>query len=173
MACRRVWDENGLKLAKCKNGKPYIRFYITICMVTRFWNRNNWFFGPGSRLECMRKINSTPFFTPYANWRIRLDHTRFLVRALRLRQFTDTLASNSKKWGCVLISMSVRPTDWLQFMLDVLSLSILCFNYVPALYWLYLLTGCHEMCFDDNSFSKRVPPQQLNLMNHMTSYCIC
>jgi len=40
-------------------------------------------------------------------------------------------------------------------MLDVLSLSILCFNYVPALYWLYLLAGCHEMCFDDNSFSKR------------------
>jgi len=26
-------------------------------------------------LECMRKINSTPLFTPYANWRMRLDYT--------------------------------------------------------------------------------------------------
>ena len=39
MVCSRVWDENGLKLAKCKNGKPYLRFHITVCMVTRFWNR--------------------------------------------------------------------------------------------------------------------------------------
>ena len=54
-------------------------------------------YGTFRELECMRKINSTPFFTPYANWRIRLDYTRFLVRALRLRQFRDTLTSNSNQ----------------------------------------------------------------------------
>ena len=41
----------------------------------------------------MRKFNSTPFFTPYVNWRIRLDYTRFPVHGLRSRQFCDTLTS--------------------------------------------------------------------------------
>jgi len=36
-------------------------------------------------------------FTPYADWCIRFDYTRFFVRALRLRQFRDTLISDSNQ----------------------------------------------------------------------------
>ena len=50
-----------------------------------------------SQIWCVRKIIYTPFFTPYVNWRICLDFTQFSTHALRLRQFRDTLISNSNQ----------------------------------------------------------------------------
>ena len=47
-------------------------------------------------LECMRKINPTRFYV-MPHWRIRLDFTRLVLHALRLRLFRDTLISNSSE----------------------------------------------------------------------------
>ena len=77
-------------------GKDYM-VDITQDLATLTQNMLNFFRQYYEAVECMRKLNSTSFCTPSANWRIRLDYTRFFIHALRLRQFYNTFISNSNQ----------------------------------------------------------------------------